>query len=94
MGSCCFYKEFLKELDYIQHEMTVWGHNFDFLQPVWSLKNHVKEFFPMNEVPQEIHQQLFILEERMKVAQQTAWNVCERLKIEVEAMRQKEYPNG
>jgi hypothetical protein len=48
----------------------------------------------MNEVPKEIHQQLLILEERMKVAQQTMWNVCERIKMDVEELRKKAYPDA
>lgn len=94
MGCCCPYKEFLKELDYCQHQMMVWGYNYDFLQPVYGLKRQVKEFFPMNEVPKEIHQQLLILEERMNVAQQTMWNVCERIKMDVEELRKKEHPDA
>jgi hypothetical protein len=94
MGSYCQYKEFLKELDYIQHEMNVWGYNYDILQTVWGLKNHVKEFFPINEVPKEILQSLMVLEERMLVAKETMWNTCERIKIEVEKRRKKAYPDG
>jgi len=94
MGSCCQYKEFIKELDYIQHEMNVWGHNYDLIQPIWTLKRQVKQFFPMNEVPKDIHQALIVLEERMLVAKETLWNTCERIKLEVENQRKKVYPDA
>lgn len=94
MGCLCQYKEFIKELDYIQHEMTVWGHDYDFLQPIWTLKRQVKEFYPMNQVPKDIYDALTILEERMVVAKETLWNVCERLKLDVEEQRKKAYPNA
>jgi hypothetical protein len=94
MESCCSYKEFIKELDYIHHEMNVWGHSYDLLEPIWTLKRQVKEFFPMNEVPKNIHQSLIVLEERMLVAKETLWHTCERIKMEVEQQRKKAYPDA
>lgn len=94
MGSCCFYKEFLKELDYIKSEMTVWGINFDLMQAVWSLKNKVKDFFPINGVPQDIMQSLKLLEDRMKIASDQLSITCERIIIEVERLRKEQYPDA
>lgn len=93
MGSCCHYKEFLKELDYIKSEMTVWGVNYDILQTVWSLKRRVKEWFPMNKVPQDIELSLIILEERLKLATEKTGLICERIMLEVERQRKEAYPD-
>lgn len=94
MSSCCYYKEFLKELDYIKSEMTVWGIDFCIMQRVWSLKTKVKEFFPINGVPDDIMNSLRLLEERMKIANDQLAITCERIILEVERLRLEEYPNA
>lgn len=94
MGSCCFYKEFLKELDYIKSEMNVWGHNYDLMQTVWALKNKVKDFFPINGVPEEIMHSLKLLEDRMRIASDQMSLTCERIIIEVERLRQEQYADA
>jgi hypothetical protein len=94
MGSCCPYKEFLKDLDYIQNEMNVWGHDYDMMQLVWALKNKIKEFYPINQVPTQLYGEIVIFEERIKVAQKTLWGVCELLKNEVIKKKKEEYPDA
>lgn len=93
MGSCCHYKEFLKELDYVKNEMTVWGIDFCLMQRVWSLRTKVKEFFPINGVPEDIINSLRLLEERMKIASDQLELTCERIILEVERLREEEYPD-
>jgi hypothetical protein len=88
--SYCEYKEFLRELEDIQGEMRVWGHDYDLMQLIFSLKNKVKDFFPMNGVPQEIFDSLNIAQERLKIACHQLNVTCEKIKIEIENMKQKE----
>lgn len=92
MGNCCQYREFLRELDYIKNEMSVWGIDFCLMQRVWSLKNKVKEFFPINGVPQHIIDSLILLEERMQISTDQLALTCERIMLEVEEARKKQYP--
>lgn len=90
MSDFCYYKEFLKELNYIKGEMIVWGIDFCIMQRVWSLKTKVKEFFPMNGVPEDIMKSLGLLEERMKIANDQLSITCERIILEVEKLKNQE----
>lgn len=81
--SCCRTKEFLKELDYCKSQIQVWGFSTDICQIVWHLKYQVKEFFPMNGVPQSIVDSLDILLERFKIAEDQLSITAERIIQEV-----------
>ncbi len=91
---CCRYKEFLKELDYCKSEMNVWGTNFDIMQSVWTLKRQVKDWFPMNEVPEEIMTSISLLELRMFQAKESMDEACNSIINQVEMERKKVYPDG
>lgn len=94
MSDHCYYKKFIKELECVQKEFNVWGLDFCIMQRVWSLKNHVKEFFPMNGVPKDIMNSLLLLEERMKIANDQLAITCERIILEVERLKQEEHGNA
>lgn len=62
-------EQLIFDLECIKHGMMFCGHDTDFIQIVWSIKNKIKEFYPMNEVPQEIHSSLEHLTNAFKLAE-------------------------
>lgn len=62
-------EEFIFDLESIKHGMMFCGHDTDILQIIWSLKRKVKEFFPMNKVPDEIYSALLEVEEKFRKAE-------------------------
>ncbi len=82
--SCCRTKEFLKELDYCKHGMNVWGRDFDLQQIQYAIRYQVKEYFPLNGVPQHIVDSLDILQERIAIAEETIAMTVNRIIAEIE----------
>jgi hypothetical protein len=68
--SCCHIKQLLKELDYCKSGMTVWGRDYDLSQHYYLIRHQVKEYFPMNGVPQNIIDSLELLKGRIELAEQ------------------------
>ncbi len=93
MGNCCPYKEFSKELDYCQHEMTVWGTNYHIMQTVWNIQRKVKEFYPPNGIPQHIMDSMKMMEDRMKLACEQMCLTCQVIILDIEKERKEAYPN-
>lgn len=89
MSCCDGTSEFLKELDYIKHQMNFCGHSTDILQVVWSLRHKVKNFFPLNGVPQQIVDSLNSLEERFNIAESQLCLTCDVLIHQIELERNK-----
>lgn len=82
--SCCHIKQLLKELDYCKHRMNVWGRSFDLPDIIYALRNHVKEFFPLNGVPQHIVDSLDLLEARINIAEEQLHLTCDTIIHEIE----------
>lgn len=82
--SCCRTKEFLRELDYCKSGMNVWGRDFDLQQIQYAIRHQVKEYFPLNGVPQHIVDSLDILQERIAIAEETVAITVNRIISEIE----------
>lgn len=82
--SCCRTKEFLKELDYCKHRLDVWGIDFDLQQVHYAIRHQVKEYFPLNGVPQHIVDCLDILNERIAIAEETIALTIDKIIAEIE----------
>ena len=82
--SCCHIKQLLKELDYCKSNMTVWGTNYDLNQLYFSLRHQVKEFYPLNGVPQRIVDSLDSLKQRIQLAEEQIALTCDVIMHEIE----------
>lgn len=82
--SDCRIKEFLKELDCCKSGMHVWGRDFDLQQVHYALRHQVKEYFPLNGVPQHIVDYLDVLKERIAVAEETVAIAVNKIIQEIE----------
>lgn len=82
--SCCRTKEFLRELDYCKSGMNVWGRDFDLQQIQYAIRHQVKEYFPLNGVPQHIVDSLDVLQERIAIAEETVSITVNRIIAEIE----------
>lgn len=88
------YDEFLKDLDHIQEELKIYGIDYYIMQAVFALKNKVKDFFPMNGVPENIVDHLNVLQNKMEAADLQMKVACKVIMMEVEKMKKEVFPNG
>lgn len=77
MGCCCPIKELMKQLDYIKNGMNVWGRDYDLSQLHYSLRHHIKEYYPLNGVPQHIVDSLDALKARIELAEEQMILTCD-----------------
>lgn len=62
-------KEFLRDLLSCKNSMKVWGRDFDLSLSVDALGHKIKNFYPMNEVPEKVCANLEHLEKILNSAQ-------------------------
>ncbi len=79
--------ELLRKLDYLKSEMQFEGHDSDILQLVYSLRRVTKEYFPMNEVPEDMMESLRLLDERFTIARAQLSITAERLILHIQKNR-------
>lgn len=77
-------EEFLVELDYCKNDMKVWGVSYDIKEPFHSLKEQVKNFFPLNGVPSHIVESLDSLERRIDLYGEQLCLTIDRIIYELE----------
>lgn len=70
--------ELLRKLDYLKHQMQFEGHDSDILQLVYSLKRVIKEYFPMNAIPEDMMESIRLLEMRFQIASEQLSITSER----------------
>ena len=87
------YKEFLDELHCIKGGFSCWGFSYDFTGPFVHLKYKIKEFFPINGVPDHIMGLLQIAEKELKSFDNSITILCISLAKEVEKMKIQEKNN-
>lgn len=78
MGDFTYKGELLRKLDSLKDELQFEGRESDILELVWALKRLVKEYFPMNEVPEDMINSLFVLEQRVRMAREQLTLTTER----------------
>lgn len=76
-------REFLKRMETMRYIGNLNGLNTDILQIIYSLRVEVKDFFPMNQVPVDIVDNLSLTQNAFKKAQESLDNTLDLLIEEI-----------
>jgi hypothetical protein len=93
MSDHCHYKEFLDELRAVKGGFSCWGYDYNITSPFVHLKYKIKEFFPINAVPDHIMGLLQVAEKELKSFDNSITILCISLAKEVEKMKIQEKNN-
>jgi hypothetical protein len=88
------YQELITQLEDIKYRsFEVWGQNFNLKDPFLKLKFEIKDFFPLNEVPYGMVQQLKVLEKSIEKSLEEMDVLINKFIFEVKKHRKKIYPD-